>query len=668
MQIGTYYYPEQWPRQQWERDFDNIAAMGLQIVHMGEFAWFSLEPKAGDFQFDWLEQCVEMCKARKLGVILCTPTAAPPIWLAHDRPETLPVDQHGTRERFGGRRHYSPTSPVFREATVGIVTALADRFGQHPSVIGWQIDNEYSGSHDQSESTHAAFRAWLQAKYATIENLNKAWGCQFWNTYYTDFSQVLFPASAKPGYGNPHQALDAQRFWSWAFADFNKLQADLLRARIGERFITTNFMPMHPTCNPADMSAELSLYSWDSYPIAGWDKNPTDESFRVADPSGIAFMHDLMGSYNGRWALMEIQPGQVNWSGVPVLLYPGAVRLWLWTAYAHGAEFITTYRYRQPRFGIELFHHGLVGTDGVTQSPGGREFVQVIDELKRLDAPSTAKPQAASTTKSKAVAHPILMAGLLFDFEQLWYFNSLPQARRWDQRKWITQWYGSLARLGFHIEIIHPKTPWPANLSMIVAPGVQMVDEPLVKQFDDYASNGGQLVLTCRTGLMDRTGQLFEGPTAAPILPLIGGTIEAYDSLPDDLLGQVEMDGVKHKWGAWADLLYAEPTTKVLAKYADQFYTDAAAVIQTKRGSGAVTYCGVYAEQSFTDALIEKLATATKLATTALPPRVQIIRRGGYRIALNYQLVPFDAPAPRGAKFLVGSRKVEPVGVAVWEE
>src|SRR5271167_4314622 len=102
MKIGTYYYPEQWPRGQWERDFDNIARMGLQIVHMGEFAWFEMEPRPGDIRLDWLSDCVEMCRARNLAVILCTPTASPPIWLTNTLPQTLPVDEHGTRWRFGG--------------------------------------------------------------------------------------------------------------------------------------------------------------------------------------------------------------------------------------------------------------------------------------------------------------------------------------------------------------------------------------------------------------------------------------------------------------------------------------------------------------------------------------------------------------------------------------
>ena len=274
MKIGTYYYPEQWPREQWERDFDNMATMGLQIVHMGEFAWFTMEPRPGEFSLDWLGECVEMAAKRKLDVILCTPTAAPPIWLSHDHPETLPVDAHGARGRFGGRRHYNPNSPALHEAARRIVTALADRFGDHPAVIGWQIDNEYSADFDQSEQTHLAFRAWLQQKYESIEHLNRAWGCQFWNTYYTSFDQILMPRDRDPRYANPHQHLDASRFWSRSFANFNRLQTDILRPRIGDRFVTTNFMPFHLDCNPADFAQDLSLFAWDSYPVTGWEKIP----------------------------------------------------------------------------------------------------------------------------------------------------------------------------------------------------------------------------------------------------------------------------------------------------------------------------------------------------------------------------------------------------------
>ena len=672
MKIGTYYYPEQWPRQQWERDFDHIARMGLQIVHMGEFAWFQMEPDEGKIQLDWLAECAEMARQRKLDVILCTPTAAPPIWLSQKYPETLPVAADGQLQRFGGRRHYNPLSPTMINATRRIVTALADRFADHPSVIGWQIDNEYSGDFDQSATTHNAFQAWLKNKYTTITALNAAWGCQFWNTYYTDFSQILLPPKRPLTYGNPHHHLDGSRFWSSAIAQFNKVQADILKPRIGARFLTTNFMPLHLDLNPADTINDLNLMSWDSYPVAGYEK-PTDQTFRIADPAAISLIHDQMSSYTGRWALMELQPGQVNWSGVPVLLYPGAVRLWIWTAFAHGAEFVTTYRFRQPLFGPELWHHGLVGTDGVTPSAGGREFSQSAAEMKRLDrAKLSAQPATFAenpTSKKAKSALPFETVGFIFDFDNLWNFTVLPQARRWDYGRLLRTLYGAITRQGMRVQILHPSNPIPQNLKMVVCPAVQMVDDNFISALTHYATNGGHLLLTCRTALMDRTGQIFEGPTASKILPLIGGTIDAYDGLPDNTFGKLEMDDHTFDWGVWGDLLYAEEGTRVLAKYADQFYEGAAAVTQKKHGTaGTVTYCGVFPEQPFADALIASLAKQFKFPTLHLPLRVQVIQRGAYKICLNYQDQPFEAPAPKDARFIVGGRSVEPAGVAVWEE
>jgi beta-galactosidase len=660
MRLGAYYYPEQWPPEQWERDFDQIAAMGLQIVHMGEFAWYSMEPREGHFTFEWIDRCLELAKKRRLDVILCTPTAAPPVWLCEKHPEILPVDEFGRRKRPGGRRHYTPTAPALQDAAHRIVTALGEQFGKHPSIIGWQIDNEYRGPFDQSESTQRAFVDWLARKYVTIDALNRAWGNQFWNQQFDDFNQIRLSRKRDAGYGNPHHILDSCRFWSHAFAQFNRLQAEILRPRIGARFITTNFMPFFPEVNPADFAPELSLMSWDSYPVSGLARGARDEAYRLGDPAGIGFVHDQMASYLGRFALLELQPGHVNWSGFPALPYPGAIRLWIWTALAHGAEFITTYRFRQPRFGTELFHDGLVGTDGVTPSPGGREFVQALDEIKLIDR--------KKFTEAPGALDPTSTIGLLFDFEQFYCFDALPQASRWNQGQWLRMWYAAAARLGLSVKILHPGRDWPAEAKLIVVPSMQMMDALDARQFSDAVARGTHLLLTCRTALMDRSGQLYEGKTASLIHPLIGAEVEAYDSLPEDVFGEVELDGQKHQWGVWGDLLYAAPGTKVVAKYADQFYAGAAAVTQCRHATAIVTYCGVFADQGFTDALLAHVAKQAELTTQSLPPRVHLLRRGGYRVLLNYQDQAITAPAPEKAKFLIGSKQVLPAGVAVWEE
>jgi beta-galactosidase len=370
-----------------------------------------------------------------------------------------------------------------------------------------------------------------------------------------------------------------------------------------------------------------------------------------------------MASYHKRWGLMELQPGHVNWSGTPVRLYPGAIRLWIWTAFAHGAEFVTTYRYRQPRFGIELFHHGLVGTDGITPSPGGRQFAQVIQEMRKLDL--------RKIPKFAEEVHPRQAVGLILDFDQLWYFLSLPQAKRWNQSRWLASWYTALSRLGVAIQILRPGAEWPDDLPLIVAPAVQMVDDELMGRFDQYARTGGNLVLTCRTGLMDRTGQLFEGPLASPILPLIGATIDDYDCLREDQVGQINFEGKNFAWNIWGDQLTPKPGTQVLATYADQFYAGAPAITRASVGKGTVSYFGSFSEQPLVNAFVETLAKfigPKQLQSQILPARMQVLQRGPYRIALNYQDKPVVVPAGSSAKFLIGSRNLSPADVAVWEE
>ncbi len=656
MKIGTYYYPEQWPREQWERDFDRIAAMGLSIVHLGEFAWYWMEPSPGDIRLDWLHACVEMAAKRKLDVILCTPTAAPPVWLSDQYPEVLGITENGTRDRHGGRRHYTPTSPRLQEATMRIVAALARHFGDHPSVVGWQIDNEYGHAFDQSENTHKAFRGWLQKKYTTIEGLNAAWGNQFWNQYYQSFDQVQMPPSRDPNYRNPHECLDASRFWSRAWADFTKLQTDILKPTIGKRWITTNFMPFHLDCDPGDMRESLSMYTWDSYPITGWGSNYTDESFRFGDVAQIDCLHDLMRSYTGRWGLMEVQPGQTNWSGVPSLPYPGVIRLFLWNAIAHGCEFITVYRFRQPRFGIEMWHDGLVTLDGVTASPGGQQFKQVATEIKLLDFEATALP---TTTVQKK-------AGLVIDFDQLWWSATLPQAKKWNQAELICQWHQALSRMGLAVEMLHPNEPWPKHLSIIVSPGMQMVEQAYIDKLTKYVNGGGHLVLTARTALQDRTGQFFEAHKASLIRELIGGEVEAYDSLPDQTDGLIDLDGKSFKWQAWGELLFAEEGTRVWAKYTNMFYAGATAITHRKHKKGSVTYCGVFGGRDLAEAVIEKLTTVAGIDVFPIADRVRVVHRGAYAIAMNFSDKTVATPAPKDATFILGSRQLAPAGVAVW--
>ncbi len=95
MRVGVYYYPEHWPEAQWERDFANMARMGFEFVHMGEFAWAFMEPEEGRFDFAWLDRAVALAAKHGLKVILCTPTPTPPAWLAEKYPGSFLVGETG---------------------------------------------------------------------------------------------------------------------------------------------------------------------------------------------------------------------------------------------------------------------------------------------------------------------------------------------------------------------------------------------------------------------------------------------------------------------------------------------------------------------------------------------------------------------------------------------
>src|SRR6266508_3001737 len=143
--LGVAYYPDQWPRSRWRPDAELMADAGLSLVRIGEFAWARREPEPGRFEFDWLDEAIEILAEAGLEIVLGTPTAAPPVWLSERHPEIHAVGANGRRAPFGHRRHYCPNQPAFHEATERIVAALAERYGGDPRIVAWQIDNELAG-------------------------------------------------------------------------------------------------------------------------------------------------------------------------------------------------------------------------------------------------------------------------------------------------------------------------------------------------------------------------------------------------------------------------------------------------------------------------------------------------------------------------------------------
>lgn len=666
MTVGVYYYPEAWPRGQWARDFANIRKHGFEFVHMGEFAWAFMEPEDGRFDFAWLDEAVRLAAAQGLKVVLCTPTATPPAWLARAHPEILMVDERGRRMNHGSREHATWSSALYRKYADRIIDQLGKRYGRNPDVWGWQIDNElshYGRRYSYAEPDQQKFRAWLRVRYRTIDALNAAWGNAFWSQMYNDFEQIQIPnADELVAAINEHALLDFQRWFAEEAADYIRFQAGALRRHTAAQWVTTNFMYLHKEVYPPLSEKDLDIVTWTIYPAHG-NLNEGPLGFRLGDGVGFSFMGDFARPINGAHGLMELQPGQVNWGAVNPQPYPGAVRNWILRAFATGAKLMCTYRYRQPLFGNEQYHAGIVGTDGVTLSRGGEEWVQAMQEIRRL---RELRPAGAALPARYAARR----TALLYTFDNRNDLDNHPQTSRWNTMGHVLKYHRALKGLGAPVDVIADDRPL-ADYRFVVAPAFQLVDAALVKRWTEYVEKGGHLILSARTATKDRKAHLWEGPWAAPIRSLIGADIAFYDVLPAPHVGRVRSDvsGTDHEWNAWAEVIAPAAGTRVLATYTDQFYAGRPAAVSRTLGGGTVTYVGV--ETVSGD--LEKESVRRVFADAGVPiedypDQLLVDWRDGFWIASNFSSTDQDAPAPRDATFIVGTRRLPPAGVAIWRE
>ncbi|MFT3844149.1 MAG: beta-galactosidase [Lacibacter sp.] len=664
MTIGTYYYPEHWPKEQWPKDIKKMAELGFEFTHYGEFAWAFIEPEEGKFDFTWLDEAVALAHQNGIKVIMCTSTPTPPAWLAQKHPEILMMNNEGTTMQHGSRQQISWSSKVYRSYVAKMVEAIAKHYGNDKRIWGWQLDNEPShyGQYDYSDAAQQSFRTWLQAKYKTIDALNATWGTAFWSILYKDFDQIRIPNQkeliAQP---SPHAVLDFKRFSAEEANDFLSFQYKILRKYIpGDQWITSNLMPEHVDVDPTKING-LDFLTYTKYLVAGYDKGVGEQGFRMGSPASIGFANDLFRSFNGVTGVMELQPGQVNWGVFNPQPLPGAVRMWIWHAFAGGNKFVCNYRFDRPVTGGEQYHYAILNADKKTVSTSGIEYAKVIEEIKQIrkfyDASAVA-PQYYQRRK----------AAVLYSVDNRWEMDNQPQTNQWNYLAHLKRYYNALKQAGAPVDIITEEKDF-STYPLVVAPAYQLLDAQLVERWKQYVLNGGHLVLSSRTGQKDRNGKLWDMNWAEPIYELIGAKVSLYDLLPENVEGTISMGTATYKWNNWADVLEPMSGTNVWATYTNQFYKGKAAVVSRKLGKGTVTFVGPDTDDGeFERAVVNRVYKEAGIQTATYPQGVVADWRDGFWVAVNYSDHPYSFTLPASAKVLIGSRILQPAGVVVWKE
>ncbi len=613
--LGTCYYPEHWPPEVWTEDARRMVEAGLTWVRIGEFAWSRIEPSAGNLNWQWLDQAIKVLGQAGLKVVLGTPTATPPKWVLDKHPDMLAVDEQGRPRKFGSRRHYCFSHAGYLEECRRIVGLMVERYGQNPHVAAWQTDNEY-GCHDTtisySDAARLGFRKWLRDQFSTsgqndgVEALNQAWGNVFWSMEYGSFDDIDLPnlTVTEP---NPSHVLAFRRFTSDQVVAFNLAQVEIIRAH-SEAPITHNYMGRITDFDHFKVGADLDIASWDSYPLGFLEDRvgaSTENQRRYAhqgDPDFQAFHHDLYRAVGrGRWWVMEQQPGPVNWAPYNPSPLPGMVRLWTWEAFAHGAEAVCYFRWRQAPFAQEQMHSGLLRPDGV-DAPAIVEARQVAEEMKLAPQVQPARAQVA----------------LIFDYEADWAWAVQPQGTGLSYFGLIFDHYRALRRAGLSVDILPADAIDFSGYALVLAPGLMYMPNGLKQAFADSSA---QVLVGPRSAARD-TNMAIPVPLP-PNFPGLDVTVARVETLRPDMPVPLKEGGA-------------------VTGYLEKLEGAAAIVMQTTMGApvamqaGNVTYMGGWGDDRALDILIGDLCAQAGVATLSLPEGVRIRDTACERFWFNY--------------------------------
>jgi beta-galactosidase len=657
--FGATYYPEHWDNDARAEDADRMAGAGFNCVRMAEFAWDLMEPEEGRYEFALFDDTIARLGEKGIQTILCTPTATPPRWLTLNHPSVLRVDADGRVMQHGSRQHCCHSSPVLREYSQLITTAMAGHFRDDPYVVGWQTDNEFHChfSECHCESCRAGFVEFLRNRFGgDIGALNAAWGTAFWAQAYADFDEVPTPKWNRPTYCNPSHVLDYDRYLSHAVTQFQHDQVAILREANADWFIFHNGLFAHIDAR-GEFTEDLDFLGYDVYPF--FTNDPDARRFSQA------FNMDRARAWSGNVLVPEQQSGPGGQRGYfhdnPE---PGELRRMTYTSIARGADSLLYFRWRTCRFGAEEYWCGILDHDNV---PRRRylEVKQTGEELRRVGPEvlrTSVRVDVGVATSDQSVndAHSTFTLGLP-------HHDQIAEGV-----------HDVLSREGYAVGCVHPSDDL-SGLKAYIIPHWALFDPAWVPNLQHFVEEGGTLVVGARTATRDVNNNVIGETPPGCLAGLCGCTVEEYgrQNRPDKRPLTVVFGDSMARSELWYEVLEPDHDARVLATWEGRHLTGKAVVTCRNLGRGRVVYVGTYLTANLFDDLLEDLVELCGLEPLwpAAPEGVEVVVRESEGKRLWFFINHNDRQAflgelPEGVDLITGSEcsgsyELEPNGVLV---
>ena len=591
--FGGDYNPNQWPKEIWEEDIRIFKKASINSATVNVFSWAKIQPSENCYDFEELDQIIEKLSTEGFDIVLATSTAALPAWMFKKYPEVARTDYDGRHHKFGQRHNACPNSLVYQKYAERLATKLAERYGENPQVTCWHINNEYGGE-CYCDNCEKAFRVWLKDKYHTIEALNKAWNMEFWGHTVYEWDEIVLPNALSEGIGYDKTAfagisIDYRRFNSDSLLKNYMMERDAIRKIDPTTPITTNLMGTFKGLDYFKWAKEMDLVSWDNYPSYNtpW--------------SLVAMTHDLMrGLKQQPFMLMEQTPSQQNWQPYNSLKKPGQMRAQSYQTIAHGADTIQYFQLRRSIGACEKFH-------GAVIEHVGHEDTRVFRETAALGAELAQLSDIIGTQTQAQVA-------VIFDWDNYWAleYTSGPTV----DLKYVEQIH-RYYRYFYEQNIAVDLVPVDADLSkykLVAAPVLYMIKEGMQERLTDFVMQGGALLTTYMSGIVDQSDNVHLGGYPGHLRELAGIWVEEIDALAPEQSNGVSLvnEDLTGTSNLVSDLIHLE-NAEALAHYTSNFYAGMPAVTKNTFGDGTVYYFGGQLEDQLQDQLFKTIVKETDI-------------------------------------------------------
>jgi beta-galactosidase len=613
---GGDYNPEQWDEDVWLEDMRLMRDAHVNLVTVGVFSWSVLQPRPEAFDFGWLDRVLDLLHDNGVAVDLATATASPPPWLTHIHPEILPVTAEGVRLSPGSRQHFCPSSPAFRAAGQVLVRKLADRYGRHPALSMWHVGNEY-GCHVAAcwcDESARDFRRWLQAKYLSLDGLNRAWTAAFWSQRYSSWDEVL-PPRATSARANVTQLLDFRRFSSDALLECYEGERAILSELTPDIPVTTNFMGLFKPVDYWKWAQHEDLVSNDSYPEP---ENPDS-------PMREAMAGDLMRSLRGGqpWLLMEQTTRRTVHCVVNVAKTPGQLRVGSYQALARGSDGVMFFQWRQSKGGAELMQSAMVPQGSPASSTIWVDVVRLGRELSEL-----ADLQGSRVEASVA---------MVLDWDSWWALEQPGQPSSLvRQVERLEDFYRPLYERNITVDFVRPEADL-GTYRLVVVPNLFLVSDTAAQNLAQYVRSGGTLVAGFFSGIVDPDDQIWLGGYPAPFQEMLGLEVEDWRPLaPGSGIDVRLAGGAQAQANLWSELVVPHGA-HAIATFEGGVLDGCPAVTEHAYGEGKAFYLPTGLDTAATAALLERICGEAGIEPVAPPSLgVEAVRRGRYLFLLDH--------------------------------